>query len=256
VKIDGGFDERRSLERRAPAAAVAGALVPQPISLDGAPPDAVAVTLLDGRPASTAIAARSVSADDVLARVTAWLERWNLATAAAATVDERLLGQEVLAPSALLEPVLPDGRRYRSWLEERSRAWLGAELPLVDAHLDLTMTNVLLRPGGGIAIVDWAEARGGCLPLVDLLYAAADAVAAANSYRDRAAAFRGASYDRLVRVHEERIARALGLQPAVRELCMHACWLHHACNELRAGATTTPFRHIVVEIARRVTAGA
>jgi hypothetical protein len=128
-------------------------------------------------------------------------------------------------------------------------------VPLVDAHLDLTTANVLLA-GDDIAVVDWAEAHGGCLPLVDLLYAAADACAAADSYRDRAAAFRSASYERLVHPHENRIAHALGLQPAVRELCLHATWLHHAVNELRGTATQTPFRRIVEEVARRATAAA
>lgn len=254
VKLDGdGVDERRRLEEHGPAAAAAGAAVPQPIPFDAAPAGAVGLTLLHGRAASAAIAGGVESPDDVVARVAAWLERWNGATAVAASVDEPLLEEHVLAPAAALEAVLPDGGRYRSWLERRARDWLGSELVLVTAHLDLTMANVLLTRGGGIAVVDWAQARSDFLPLVDLLYAAADAAAAAHSYRDRADAFHSDAYARLVRVHEERSAKELGLGPDVRELCFHACWLHHARNELEAGATDAPFRRIVAAVAANAT---
>lgn len=254
VKLDGGGDdERRRLEEHAPTAALAGAVVPQPVLLEHAPPGAVALTLVRGRAASTAIAARSASPEEVVARIAAWLERWNTATATAASVDERMLEEQVLAPAAALEPVLPDGGRYRTWLERRARDWLGSDLPLVAAHLDLTMANVLLRSDGRIAVVDWGEARRDALPLVDLFYAAADAAAAVGSYRDRAGAFRSGAYERLAHAHEERIAHALGLTREVRELCFHACWLHHARNELGSAATQTPFRRILAAAAAGVT---
>jgi len=251
VKLDGDDDERARLERFGPAAAAAGVLVPEPRRVVGGPPGAVAATLLPGRPAASAIAAGSVAPAVVLESLAAWLERWNSATAAPSTVDERLLEEEVLAPAALLEPVLADGASYRGWLERRCTTWLGAPLPLVDAHLDLTLANVLLAGGGRLSIVDWAEARSGCLPLVDLLYAAADAAAAADPAGDRASAFLGGAYDRLVAVHERRLARALGVSDPARELCFHACWLHHARNELQRGSAPAPFRRIVEAAAAR-----
>ena len=128
----------------------------------------------------------------MLARVAPWLERWNAATAVPGTVDEVLLERELLRPAAALAPLLPEGDRYEAWLRQRAERWDGSPIPLVAAHHDLTMTNVLLTPSGGIGVVDWASARERSLPLVDLAYAMADATAAATGYLDRAAAFAGA----------------------------------------------------------------
>lgn len=247
VKLDPAEHERANLEQHAPVAARAGALVPQLVETGAAPRDALAITLLPGRPASTAISSGELTPDAAIGRVGEWLLRWNRATAVPALVTEHLLERELFAPLRVLEGGAPRG--YRAWLEERSGEWLGAELPLVTAHLDLTMANVLVGPEG-IGVVDWAEARADALPLVDLFYAAADAAAATNAYADRVGAFRDGKHDA-----DTRLSSELGVSPAIRELCFHACWLQHARNEALAGSRETPFRRIVELVAAEATGG-
>jgi hypothetical protein len=75
----------------------------------------------------------------------------------------------------------------------------------------------------------------------DLVYAAVDAVAAGDRYRDRAAAFDQCfhadhSVGRLVREACGRVGRAIALPPEVAAIAFHACWLHHAGNESRKRA--------------------
>ena len=62
----------------------------------------------------------------------------------------------------------------------------GEPLPTVAAHGDLTMSNVLLGEGAP-GVVDWEASTATGVPLRDLLYAAVDATAAADGYRDRLA---------------------------------------------------------------------
>src|SRR5207302_1122894 len=114
-----------------------------------------------------------------------------------------------------------------------------------------TMANVLLGRRGGIGIVDWDTVRADGLPLVDFLYAAVDAHAAADRYRDPAASFDACVASPEVEAHRARLAAALGLEPAVAELCFDACWLGHAANESKRPEGTRPF----LRIARRVTGG-
>jgi hypothetical protein len=261
VKVRDGAAEARQLERYGAAAARAGAAVAEVVALAGGPDGAAALTLLDGVAASSALARCPDELDAVVERVTAWLERWNVATASRGVVTERLLEDELLAHVRLLEPSLRGGRHYRAWLERRASAWLGLELPLVAAHLDLTMANVLLTHNEGIAVVDWVQARAACLPLVDFFYAVADAAAAADAYGDRVAAFRscfaGGGRWELPRRREPQLTQALDISPAVRELCFHACWLHHAANELRGGAGgPAPFARIVELVAAETSATA
>lgn len=261
VKVRDGTAETDGLAQHGAAAARAGAAVAEAVDLAGGPPGAAALTLLEGVAASTVLERRPAELAGVIERVTGWLARWNLETAAASVVTERLLEDELLAPARLLESTLRDGTRYRAWLEERSSAWIGAELPLVAAHLDLTMANVLLGRDGGIGVVDWAQARENRLPLTDFFYAVTDAAAAVAGYRDRLAAFRscfaGGAHSTLARHLERVLAESLGVSPAVCELCFHACWLHHAANELRQRPDgPAPFVEIVDAVAAEASASA
>jgi hypothetical protein len=231
------------------------------VRLAGGPRGAAALTLLDGATASSVLGRRPDELDPVVERVTAWLARWNLTSASRTAVTERLLEDELLAHARLLEPSLRGGPVYREWLEGRARAWLGAELPLVTAHLDLTMANVLLTQDGGIAVVDWVQAHAAALPLVDFFYAVADAAAATAAYVDRVGAFRscfaGGERREPTRRRERALTQALDISPAARELCFHACWLHHAANELRRGdGGPAPFARIVELVAAAASATA
>jgi hypothetical protein len=260
VKVRDGVREQRQLERHGGAAARAGATVPAPVALARGPRGAGALTLLEGVPASNALRRGEADVDAVVEGVARWLTRWNLATAAQRVACERLLDDELLAHVRLLEPTMREGVAYREWLEQRAAEAVGSRLPLVTAHLDLTMANVLLTPSGKIAVLDWVQSRAEYLPLVDFFYAAVDAAAAANGYRDRVQAFRscfGAGVRAAsVRHQELTLTRALDVAAPVRELCFHACWLHHAANELRRGDDSGPFRGIVELLAARAATAA
>ena len=97
--------------------------------------------------------------------------------------------------------------------------------------------NVLVDGSDDLGILDWEDASEDGLPLTDFVYAAADAVAVVQGYGDRAAAVRAcfeATGERTPFVERlsGRLAEALGLTDVVREVCFHACWLHHAENEV------------------------
>jgi len=256
VHVRGADELLVQLDRRAMTYAVAA-----PVALAGGPREAAALTLVEGVPASTALGRGAADVDAVVERVAGWLTRWNVATAVSSVASERLLENELVAHVRLLEPHVREGVAYREWLEQRAAEAVGSRLPLVTAHLDLTMANVLLTPSGKIAVVDWVQSRAEYLPLVDLFYAAVDAAAAADAYRDRVQAFRtcfGAG-TRAVAVQRQELTltRALDVAAPVRELCFHACWLHHAANEFRAsGGEPGPFRGIVEVLAARAATAA
>jgi hypothetical protein len=113
---------------------------------------------------------------------------------------------------------------------------------IVAVHQDLTMTNVLLTDQA-LGIVDWASARPDGLPLTDFFYAALDARAAIDGYRDRSAAFRecflsGGDWYELVSALERRILDELSLTRDDADRAFHECWNHHAANEARRGEGT------------------
>jgi hypothetical protein len=122
------------------------------------------------------------------------------------------------------------------------------------------MSNVLLGDGPP-AIVDWEAASSTGLPLRDLLYAAVDATAARDGYRDRLAAFVRCFPDRGVSGSLggllEQLRRSAGLSERTTTLCVHACWLQHAADERakRATGEPRPFLEIVRRLAERARAG-
>jgi hypothetical protein len=229
------LSEARALAGLGPAAQAAGADVPEVVEegeLRGRP--LLVTTGVEGRPASVLLAERAGRRDALVARIADWLLRWNLSTAAEATLTHELLEREVLAPARAVGTLVPE-------LERLARTVEGRSVKLVAAHNDLTTANVLVG-SGRLAVVDWDTAAPRALPLTDLFYAVADAEAATRRFADRAAA--------TTSEHEWSFRGALGLDDAVADLCFHACWLRHAANESLRDQQARPF----LEIARTIAA--
>jgi Phosphotransferase enzyme family len=251
--------EEARLTELGPAARRAGAAVPEPlpgVDLAGVP--VVIETRIAGEVVAPLLRRSPQRLADVLRRVAAWLAAWHRLTAKTTALTEAGLERELLGRARLLAPHLEGGERYLAAIEARCRAAVGAEVPLAAAHNDLTMWNVLVDRRGGLGIVDWEEAEPAALPLRDLFYAAADAVAATRGYADRPATVRecfapGGAHADAVGALRGSVADAVGLPPAAVELAFHACWLGHAANELRSAgpADPTPFRDILGWVAER-----
>lgn len=208
---------------------------------------------MDGTRAWELISADRRMAPQILSRMADWLERWNARTVRPRRLTAPDLDRLIDSPASLLG--LPRGSRAR--LESLCRSSVGAALPLVASHGDLTVHNVLVAGDGRLAILDWECADPAGLPMADLAYAALDIVRAARPDQDRLRAFDAlrAGSDPLARQAVRLIAAhadALGLHPLARDLCWTACWLHHAANEMADG--TEPGRPFGA-IARLVAAG-
>ena len=235
-------------------ASAAGASVPRllPSTLDSR--NGVLTTVVQGKSARL-IVARDPAARRALAdTVTTWLDRWHQRTVRGAVFTRELLGARVLEPLAVLERALPSGVDYRRRLERLCDSLEGRAVPLVAAHEDLTMSNVLYDSAAGLGIVDWEKARPDGLPLTDYFYAAADAAAAVRNYDDRARAVRecfgGTTHpDRHTEQQHARLAGALNLDQRVSALCFHACWLQHAVNEAEGEGERRPFLEILRYVA-------
>ncbi len=109
-------------------------------------------------------------------------------------------------------------------------------VPLVAAHNDLTMWNVLMDKQGQLGVVDWEAGREHSFVLIDFFYAMTDAVAIAHRYANRQEAVEACfapsgMYTSVVARLQQRLQRTLEVSPCVADLSFHACWLHHAANE-------------------------
>jgi hypothetical protein len=247
--------EARALETFGASAQAAGATVPRPLAsfdLRGIP--VLVETGVPGRVAATTLSERPGEARAVLERVLAWLLRWNRTTGAPATLTAALLADEVLEPARLVGPALPSGDAYVRRLQHLCDDAAGVPVTLAAAHDDLTAMNVLLTRNGSLGIVDWETARADALPLVDFFYTVVDAFTASERYLDRARAFAdcfsvGGRHAEAVRALRSPFERALGVTPDVLELAFHACWLHHAANEVARGETDGPFLAIARQLA-------
>jgi aminoglycoside phosphotransferase (APT) family kinase protein len=174
-------------------------------------------------------------------------------------LDARWIERRLVMPATTLRLDLPES--YLAWLRSQADAAMGESLPSVATHGDLTMSNVLLA-GGSLGIVDWEAADADGLPLRDLLYAAVDATAARDDYRDRLSAFarcfpvHGASIAPLA-AGLDRLRRDAGLTETTTTLCVHACWLQHAADERgkRGPGEARPFLSIVRYLAERASRG-
>jgi hypothetical protein len=252
AKLAAGADDRLERERAAitrfgPAAARAGARVPEVLALRRlAAGTALLERPLPGEPADALLPRAPDALWPLLTALAGWLGRWHALEARPAPATAARLAAWLLDPAAELGRELPGGDGYRSRLQQLAAGLAGTTVPVVPAHHDLTMANVLWRGDEVPAIVDWEHAAADGLPLMDLAYATTDAIHRATG-RSRAAAFRacfapgGADAERtraLLALLPDRV-RPRG---AVRELALHAALLRHARNERRAGtAGERPF---------------
>lgn len=250
--------EGEALALHGPAATSAGARLPEVIGCTRLNERSVTVmTRLEGVPAFVRLRARPAALDLVLEQVGGWLARWNRATAAGAPLREEDLQRWVIGPARRLAHELPEAERYLTELRRLCDRLAGTVAPRVAAHNDLTMYNVLLADGG-IGVIDWEGSSSDALPLMDMEYMIVDAVAAVNRYRDRPGAWascfsdEGPAAKSMTRWRRQSIYR-LRLSSDLVEICHHACWLHHACNEAteHAAPEKRPFLEIASEMARR-----
>ena len=244
-------NEAALINQLGPTARRAGARVPQPLSVEQINGHRVLLqTVVSGQSLAALLVSKPSRLFDLIEHVTSWLERWNHATKVIRSLDIELLNQEVLTPVALLAPLLEQGEEYRDWLTMRCATATGIPVPLVATHNDLTMSNLLLDEQGSLGIVDWETCREEALPLVDLFYAVADAVAATHGYTDRPKSFRtcfvpGGRFVEAVTRLQIHFRRSLQISPEVADLCFHACWLRHAANEYVSDSDRRRFFNIV-----------
>ena len=252
--------EAATLARLGPSARRAGAQVPKLLILGRIDNQPVLLqTVVAGRTVAPVLASRPNSFVDIMERLVIWLEHWNLASLANRPLDCELLDREIIAPAALLSPLLEQGKEYQDWLAMRCAMIRGLRMPFVATHNDLTMWNVLLDEQGRLGVVDWESAREDGFPLVDFFYAVTDAVMAAEGfgYSDRPQALvacftPNGAYALAVRRFVRRLRNSIEISDEIAELCFHAGWLHHAANEHRSSGFSDPrpFLKIVQSLAR------
>ena len=239
--------EGEALATVAAGAAACGVETPSVLAdgaINGIP--ALAETWLNGDPATIVLGRDPEQLEPILTRLAAFLQRWNAATASRSGAALASVETHLHAATRVVAPALRDGGAYAERVERlwRERA---ASLPFVASHNDLTMANVLVRPGS-LGVVDWEFARDHALPLVDLFYAIVDAVAAADRV-DHAAActscFHGGRRSRFAARLVADVAGALEIDEPGAELAFHACWATHAANEVERGLDDGPFLRVV-----------
>jgi hypothetical protein len=128
----------------------------------------------------------------------------------------------------------------------------GMALPFVATHNDLTSWNVLVDAGGALGIVDWEAPKHAGLPLTDFYYAVTQCVAAATQ-PDPFEAFRhsflpGQSDSLPVARLHDTLCREVDVPTEAIDLCLHACWLYHAVNEMRKKPHEPPERRPYLRI--------
>jgi hypothetical protein len=168
-------------------------------------------------------------------RLAAWICRWNSQTVRHVEFTERLRESLILSPAREVVDTVDNGGAYLDWLSRECERLIGHKVPLVAAHNDLTMANVLGDVSGIRSVVDWEAATPDGLPLADFRYAACDAATALSS-GDRLEAFRACFLEDGERQHqlrqcEARLRAIVGGPPEWLELCVHSGWLRHAANE-------------------------
>jgi Phosphotransferase enzyme family len=255
VKLGGRVEqEALGLQRFGPGARSAGARVPDAV-WSGRRGDVpvLAQTVVSGETGAGRLAGRPDTAYELLERVAAWLQRWNALSAEVQQLSRAQIERLILGPATTVASALGVAG-YLTQLERLCRACEGRRVPLVAAHNDLTVANLLLTESHPLGIVDWEESALGCLPLGDA-YSIADAAAAVHDYRDRPAAFDACfgatgSFTALTRRLISQAGHAHGLDGELVELCLHSCWLRHAANELER-STSQDAESPFLEILRR-----
>jgi hypothetical protein len=245
--------ERAALERIGPTAAGTGAAVPV---LKACPrPWALATDPLAGRSAADALASAPRRLEPIAGVVAGWLQRWNLASASRAVASADILEEMLLGPVRRLVADGTASESYANAMEVLAGRLQGGSLVVVAAHGDLTMSNVLLTAGPAPGILDWESAIATGLPLADLWYALADAVARAGRVSHAAAVEAlvigarpaPAALAQMPTQH----AAALRLSVDQAMLAFHACWVAHAYEELRRGVADGSFAGVVRTVAAR-----
>jgi hypothetical protein len=244
--------ERTALTELAPAAARAGVEIPT-VNRDG-PPWLLSTTVVRGAPASSVLARRSSQLERVARALVAWLTEWNRATASPAVASADLLDRLLLDAADRVtasDTSLADYRRLVGDLALRVR---GQPIVLVTAHHDLTMANVL-DGGRTIGILDWEAADSAALPTTDLWYALADGAALAcrisHAEAVEALVLGDARLPSWFSRAPAELASALSMPPDEGILAFHACWLHHAANEVARGERDGRFLAVVRSVATR-----
>lgn len=247
--------EAERLAALGPAAAAAGAVVPRVLARgERAGVPVLIETPVPGVPVTALAASGRASVPDVLGRLRVWLGRWHRATQTPVRLRTEHLQAWIEAPLSRLGDDLP--AEVSAHLRALAEAVADQVVPLVAAHHDLTMRNVLLDGVGTLGVVDWEEAEPHALPLTDWLYAAVDLVHAARggtrADAARAALAPGGPHAAPVDVGVRALAGGLGLSPDAVALARHAVWLRHAANEadVVGPGAPRPFLRVLLDLAR------
>jgi hypothetical protein len=253
--------EAAVLRRLRPAAAAAGARVPQPLrvaSAGGRP--ALIEHVLEGMSAADVLRARPARLAYVADATERWLGSWNVATRGSARSFATALTANVVRPLEAIGASRPDAARLFSPPSILTAALERADVPSVAAHNDLTMRNVLIDPVGVLGVVDWETARPHGLPFADLAYSFVDAAYATGRFRSRVDAYEACfaprgPHTRLFSRLRQQLALTLSLDETAVALCVGAGWLRHAANELSAQSASEdgPFLQIATRAIRSLT---
>jgi hypothetical protein len=252
--------EHASLVDLGGSAREAGAAVPRPHGLRKVGPwRALIESHVPGRPADRLLRQDAGRTLPLLVEITRWLARWHRATVSVESLGEARLTALLLRPLATLDGLLGD-ESYPRWVTALAARIQGRPAPLVAAHNDLTMANVVWSDRHGLGVLDWATAAPDGLPLMDFFYAVVDATYAAHG-GSRLQAFEAAFHpDGRYHPHVKRLrgelSRAVPMHPDLRAAAFHACFLHHAVNEQRADPTGAgPFLELVRRAGRMTAEG-
>jgi aminoglycoside phosphotransferase (APT) family kinase protein len=150
----------------------------------------------------------------------------------AAGLDELLARFETIYQSS------KDESRFLRLQIDRIRSCRGA-FPLVFQHGDTGTWNLLVRPDGRVAFIDWENGEPNGMPLWDLFYflrTFGTWISRQSGSRDREVSFQknfltaSPLRDLLARATEEYCAE-VGLATELAEPLFYLCWVHWALRE-------------------------
>ncbi len=210
------------------------------------------LSFIPGQSVSDLLALKPDMFMPLMMKIVEWLDRWHRLTLTLQPFTSEQFERTVLSPLNQLTPLLQNVERYRNWLVECRALVVGNPVPLVAAHNDLTMANILFDEQNQMGVVDWETGCLENLPLVDFYYAVTDAVRIAAHCTDWLEAFKACylpegPYFTKVVAWREQLQSAIDPSPEFTEICFHACWLHHASNEQQTSepGEPRPFLEIV-----------
>jgi hypothetical protein len=193
----------------------------------------------------------------IAGRLAEWLTQWNRQTLRYVELTPALGELLILSAARELAGTIERGSAYVEWLSGKIARLIGHKVPLVAAHNDLTMANVLGDVSGIRSVIDWEAADPDGLPLTDFRYASCDAATAIGG-GNRLAAFRACFVDegeprQRLQQCEARLRAVAGGPPEWLELCVHAGWLRHAANE--QARSSSPLDRAFIAIANLLADG-